>query len=208
MKRIHLLLVLSLILVLNSPCISMANSPGLKVGQKAPQIHTSDIAGSPFDLSNAEAEGPVMLFFYRGGWCPFCNTQLHQIQEAVVPVAIKNHVTVVGISVDLPSEEAKTKAKHSLSLRLISDSEAKVLASYRVQYRVPEAQIALYKNEKQTDLEAASGQKHHIIAVPSIFLINQKGVVTYAYSDENYKKTFPSANEINEAIQKIQTIVN
>lgn len=187
--------------VLAVPGLSATKNYGLEVGDKAPAIHQNDISGHPFDLAEAESAGPVVLVFYRGGWCPFCNLQLHDLQIDLVPFAKKNHAQIAAISVDQATEEAKTQAKHDLTITLLSDPTAALLGAYHVQYHVSPKLVKKYKKDYHVDLEAYSGQAHHIIAVPAVFVINGLGTIVYAHADPNYKVRAPES-EIKAAITK------
>lgn len=127
---------------------------------------------------------------------------MRNLEEQVVPPLKKSKAQIVAISVDRVEEGLKTKDKQTLSMTLVSDPKAKILKKYNLINKVPEEMVAKFKNDYQIDLEASSGEKHHTIAVPGVFVINQKGVITYSFIDENYKIRAPE-EEIIEAVKKI-----
>jgi len=161
---------------------------GLNVGVEAPTFSAEDIQGQKINLETELRAGPVVLVFYRGGWCPFCNTQLRSIESKLMPGLKNAGASLIAISVDKPDEELKTKQKHGLSFRIVSDPKASLLGKYNVRYKVPEDLVATYKQKHGIDLEASSGEKHHIIAVPAVFVINKARKVVYSFVDEDYKK--------------------
>ena len=175
---------------------------GLKVGADAPAIDTIDVDGKPVKLVESVKKGPVVLVFYRGGWCPYCNVQLRALQSKLVPQLTALQASLIAISVDRVDEELKTKKDEGLSFSIISDPKAKILADYRVKYVVPDELVAKYKNEYKIDLEAASGEKHHIIAVPAVYVVDPSGKVTFAHVDEDYKKR-AAESDILEAVKSV-----
>lgn len=167
---------------------------GLQTGAAAPQIATKDIDGKSFDLHAEVKKGPVVLVFYRGGWCPYCNLQLRNLEKGISADLKKLGASMVAISVDTVEEGLKTDSKEKLSAVIISDPEAKILGDYKVKFTVPQELVTKYKNEYKIDIEASSGKKHHIIAVPAVYVVDSKGTITYSYVDENYKVRAPEAD--------------
>jgi peroxiredoxin len=166
---------------------------GLKVGDKAPDASLLDVSGKMESLAGLFAQGPTLLLFYRGGWCPFCNLQLHEYAVAK-PEFDRRGVRVVAISVDRPSEEAKTQAKQGVPFPMLSDPNLVAHQAYRVVHVPGDAErkgLAGYG----IDLAAYSGESHGNFAVPAVFLIDRDGVVRFAHVDEDYK-TRPSAKQM------------
>lgn len=192
---------LLLVLALNTICSSTgfgsdmpkpSEKPyGLRVGEIAPRFAVQDIHGEKFGVEQKLAKGPVVLVFYRGGWCPYCNTQLRSIESKLMPGVKNAKGSLVAISVDKPDEELKTKQKNSLSFQIVSDPKAELLGKYNVRYKVPEELVATYKTKHGINLEASSGEKHHIIAVPAVYVVSQDGKIAYSFVDEDYKKRAP-----------------
>jgi peroxiredoxin len=166
---------------------------GLKVGDKAPDASLPDVSGKTESLAALFSQGPTLLLFYRGGWCPFCNLQLHEYSVAK-PEFDRRGVHLVAISVDKPSEEAKTQAKHGVPFPMLSDSKLVTHRAYHVVHEPGDAErkgMAGYG----IDLAAYSGESHGDFAVPAIFLIDRDGAVRFVHVDEDYK-TRPSARQM------------
>ncbi len=179
-------ILIGLLVFIFSTTVFSANTSGIEVGDIAPQIALKDIDGKAFDLRESLQYGPVVLVFYRGGWCPYCNRQLKQLQTEIVPKLSSYNAKLVAISVDKIDEIEKTKKKASLGMTLISDSMAAVVKQYRVVNQTSDSLVKTYKEQYNIDLERSSGQKHHIIAIPSLFTISQDGRVAFAYVNEDY----------------------
>ena len=172
-------------LLFSLPVLGSATS-GIAVGEQAPQISVKDINGSAFNLKANLQEGPIVLVFYRGGWCPHCNLHLRRLQNDVVPKLEKYNAKLVAISVDKLDEAEKTQKKQNLGMTLISDPMAELIKKYKVVNQTSKSLVRTYKEQYNIDLEGASGQKHHIIAIPAVFTIAQDGSVRFAFVNENY----------------------
>ncbi|MCJ8276986.1 MAG: redoxin domain-containing protein [Bdellovibrionales bacterium] len=175
---------------------------GLKVGTQAPSISQQDVDGKSFDLSKAAKKGPVVLVFYRGGWCPYCNIQLRNLQKDLVPQLGTYKAQLVAISVDKVDEAMKTKNKEKLGMTLLSDPAADLIKKYNIVNQVEDKLVKKYKSEYKIDLEAASGQKHHMITIPAVFVVNKKSEVAFAYANEDYKVR-AQIKDIVEALKKL-----
>jgi peroxiredoxin len=132
---------------------------------------------------------PAILVFYRGGWCPYCNLQLSELRLIRQPAEALGY-QIIAISPDLPAELAKTLGKDKLDYTLLSDSKADALRAFGIGYRLDDATFAKYK-AAGIDLETASGQPHHALPVPSVFIIDRDGRVQFAYSHPDYRVRVP-----------------
>ncbi len=166
---------------------------GIKVGDRAPDASLQDVSGKMRKLSDLYAHGPVFIVFYRGGWCPFCNLQLHELAQSK-PEFDKRGVSLAAISVDQPSEEAKTRAKHGIPFPMLSDSKLVAHKAFNVVHVPGDAEQRAFAGYG-IDLAAYSGEAHKSFAVPSIFLVDQAGIVRFAHVDPDYK-TRPSAKQM------------
>jgi len=173
---------------------------GVAVGEQAPDAPVRDADGRQVRLRHLTKSGPVLLVFYRGGWCPYCNSQIHELTTAY-PEYRKRGVMPVAISVDRVEESAKTQATYAIPFPVLSDPDLAAHRAYRVLQQVDEAEFARLKGFG-IDLEKASGRAHHVIAVPSIFLIDAKGVVRWVHADPDYKVR-PSTAQVLSAIDRL-----
>ncbi len=170
---------------------------GLAPGAAAPDAEVHDLQGQAVQLSALFSRGPTLLVFYRGGWCPYCNTQVRQLTEAAEQFSAHG-VALIMISVDRPEAAATTEAAYDIPFPVLSDSD---LAAHRA-YHVVE-QVGPEDYERLTgygiDLEAASGRDHHSIAIPSAFLIDDAGVIRWSHAARDYK-TRPTVEQLLAAV--------
>jgi peroxiredoxin len=164
---------------------TLAPGTGVPVGQRIPEVRARDLDGKEVSLTSLAAQGPILLVFYRGGWCPFCNSEIHALSEAA-PDFEKRGVKLVALSVDKPNEGAKTKALYHIPFPVLSDPEGTALEAFKVVNRVSDEQLGQMRSHG-VDLEQYSGKKHHIIAIPSFFLIDREKIVRWAHSDRDFK---------------------
>jgi peroxiredoxin len=156
------------------------------VGQAIPDVSGKDLDGHDVTLASMHAKGPVLLVFYRGGWCPYCNFEIRGLTEAY-PELQKRGVGLVAISVDKPEAAAKMSNLYSIPFPVLSDSDAVILKAFHVVKTVGMAEGFVMKQGFGVDLEASSGRIHHQIAIPSQFLVDRGGIVRWAHSDPDFK---------------------
>ncbi len=173
---------------------------GLPIGSKAPDAKLVDITGKSVTLASLYHQAPTFVIFYRGGWCPFCNLQLHALSEATAKFDAKG-VKLVAISVDLPGEEARTQAKQGVPFPMLSDPKLVATGAFhviKVNSEADKAQLAKYG----VDLVSYSGENHGNFAIPSVFLIDKEGVVRWSHVDPDYKAR-PSVDQLLAVADKV-----
>ncbi|MBI3181525.1 MAG: AhpC/TSA family protein [Myxococcales bacterium] len=176
---------------------ALPSGVGIPVGKAAPDATVQDTDGRPARIQDLAKEGPILLVFYRGGWCPFCSFQIRELTMAH-PEYRKRGVLPVAISVDRLEESAKTRASYAIPFPVLSDPELVAHRAYRVAHHVDEEKFSRLKGFGM-DIERSSGRNHHVIAVPSLFLIEREGIVRWAHAEPDYKVR-PSTPQILAAI--------
>ena len=157
----------------------------LLIGQSAPDIILFSSDGTPFELKQKLAQKPTVLLFYRGGWCPFCNAQLSQIQE-IEKDLLKLGYQLLAISPDTPSALQKTSKDKNLSYELISDYQLKATTQFGLAYHIPKA----YDDKIQSiggKTARLAGDDKSILPVPAVFIFDTDGTIKFQYSNPNYK---------------------
>lgn len=169
-----------------APAASAQAVQPLNVGDAAAGDTVQTPTGEAFALTDAYANGPTMLVFYRGGWCPYCNTHLGEIST------IEGDLTdmgfqVLAVSPDRPEALQNAVKEQGFSYQLLSDSAMELTRRFGLAFRVDEptyTQLLSY----DINLEAASGQTHHLLPVPAVYLIDRDGVIRFAHWDADYKQ--------------------
>jgi len=169
------------------------------VGDKAPDFELPNAVGEKVKLSDLLAQGPVVLTWYRGGWCPYCNLQLRAYQKAL-PEFRKWNATLVAISPETPDNSLTTEKKNNLEFEVLSDVDNKVARNYGIVYKLPE-EVAAQFNGK-LDLAAYYGNDRNELPLAVTYVIDPKGVIRYAFVDADYRRR-AEPRDIVAALEKI-----
>lgn len=164
----------------------------LAIGERAPAALVKTATGTEIDLAQAMGGKPTLLIFYRGGWCPFCNTQLVELQayqERFVALGYQILAVSADASEALPATAEKTRAAYTL----LSDREMKAASAYKIAWRVPAEMAARYASRGIALAPIPGSKGEHWLPVPSVFIIGRDGLVKYVFSDPNFKLRPPAA---------------
>ncbi len=159
---------------------------GLSENTKAPNFSAIDQSGNKFELSKALKKGNVIVVFYRGQWCPYCNKQLKAMQDSLSMILAKG-ATVVAISPEKPDNIAKTVEKTKVSFPILMDDGMRIMSEYQVKFAVDTATQTRYK-KFGIDFAEANGSNGANLPVPAVYIINNKGEITFRYFDTDYRK--------------------
>jgi peroxiredoxin len=160
---------------------------GLKNGAKAPAFKAMDNSGKTLDLKALlKSHKAVVLFFYRGQWCPYCNKQIKQLQDSLQLLTAKG-AYVIGVTPETSENIGKTIDKTHASFSIIQDSGYKIMKAYDVNYRVDDAMNAKLKNYG-VDLDKNNGNIDHVLPVPATYVIDQSGKIIFVQFDKDYTK--------------------
>lgn len=163
-----------------------ATSAHAKAGDSLPDATVLDEDGHAVTLRDLVKDRPAVLVFYRGGWCPYCNRHLMALAEAESRILAAGH-RIVAISPDQPAKLKATPDREKLGYQLFSDRKAEAAQALGIAFRVPDELVAKYKNEYKIDLEAASGETHHLLPHPAVFVVGTDGVIRFAHVDPDYR---------------------
>lgn len=157
----------------------------LKVGDRAPAIVLENAKGATVDVGALLAKGPVIVTFYRGGWCPYCNLALHQYQAELVPQLSRFNARMAAISPQTPDQSLSTAEKHALQFSVLSDAGARVARRLGVAFEpaddVLEAQRALGLDIREGNAEGAAE-----LPMPTVLVVDSDRVVRFADVHPDY----------------------
>jgi len=173
----------------------------LSVGETIPDLVLRTATGQPFDLIEAVSNQPAVLVFYRGGWCPFCTLHLAKLQT-IEPQLLTMGYQILAISPDLPEKLAEADGKHDYSYTLLSDSAMNAAKAFGLEFEVDVVTRGKYK-DFGIDLEAASGETHHLLPVPAVFVVGTDGIVRFSHSNPDYKVRLEPEEILRAAQQAI-----
>ena len=161
------------------------------VGATIPDLALANLDGESVQLMEMVSRKPTVLIYYRGGWCPFCNRQLQQLQ-GLESVLDSLGFQIIAVSADRPAKLKKSLNKHQLSYILLSDSAMAGAMHLGLAWQMSEKQVGRYRL-KMMDVEASSGRDHHMLPVPGVFILNRKGIVKFQYVNPNHRERLSSA---------------
>lgn len=156
----------------------------LQVGQKVENFSLANHKGESIELSELLSKGPVIISFYRGGWCPYCNLELKALNN-YLPQFKTQSAQLVAISPQLPDETLSTAQKNDLEFDVLSDVSNKVAEQFGLLFTLDERIQALY-TQFGIDFEHYYGDKSFKLPLPATYVINQDGIITYAFLSEDY----------------------
>jgi peroxiredoxin len=169
----------------------------IAVGTGVPDAHLLDLNNKEVTLHALIAGKPTVLIFYRGSWCPYCNAHLSDLVTVEEQLRSLGY-QIIAISPDRPEELNRMTTKDHLNYLLFSDPQAEAMKNFGVAYRVDDTTIANYK-KFNVDLERSSGQTHHILPVPAVFIINRTGEIVFVHADPDYKVRMKGAEVLAAA---------
>jgi len=182
MKRI--ILFTALIFALS---IQVNAQKGLKEGDRAPMFSGIDQNGKTVSLKNAlKAHQSVVLFFYRGQWCPYCNKHIKELQDSLSLLSAKD-AYVIGVTPETKENIDKTIKKTKAGFSIVQDKDDEIMKAYGVNFMMDEATFTKYKGYG-IDLEANNGNNRHTLPVPATYIIDRSGKIKYVHFDPNYQK--------------------
>lgn len=156
----------------------------LKAGDRAPSFTLKDPDGQPVSSAELLAQGPLVLSFYRGVWCPYCNMEL-QALEAALPSFRALGATLLAISPQAASNSRKSQRTNELSFPILSDTHNDVAAAFGIRFTLPDYLIEVYKGLKN-DLPAFNGDDSWTLPMPARYVIAQDGTIVYAEVNPDY----------------------
>ncbi|MFA6677399.1 MAG: peroxiredoxin-like family protein [Bacteroidales bacterium] len=157
----------------------------LQVGDIAPDFKLKNALGETVSLYDYLKKGKVILTWYRGGWCPYCNLTLRQLQHKL-PEFEANGANLIALTPELPDKSLSTAEKHDLKFEVLSDIGNKVGKEYGIVFKLTEEVAKIYN--KAFDMNGYNGDKSNELPLPAAYIINQDGKIVYAFLNADYRK--------------------
>ena len=174
----------------------------LVVGDTVPDFTLPNVTGDPVSLHDMLNKGPLVVNFYRGGWCPFCNLELQALQ-ARLPEIRALGATLVGISPETPDNSLTAIEKHRLEFEVLSDVGNKTARKFGLLFTVYEEMRPLYL-KWGLDVPASNGDDSWELPVPATYVIDSNAVIQAAHVDKDYTKRM-EPEDVLAALHAIRT---
>ena len=159
----------------------------LGVGDTLPLFVLPDANGKSVSSKSILEKGALIVSFYRGGWCPYCNLELRALQK-LLPEFEANNATLVAISPEKPDNSLSTQEKNDLRFSVVSDSNNNVARSLGLVFEVPQEVIDISKSEFALDYRDHNGTDKHELPIPATYVIGTDGIIRFAFVNPDYTK--------------------
>ncbi|WP_240416428.1 peroxiredoxin-like family protein [Paenibacillus periandrae] len=169
---------------------------GRQEGQKAKDFILKNALGEPVNLFDELSKGPVVLTFYRGGWCPFCNTQLKAYQKLLPEIEALGG-QLIAVSPQSPDNTLSQQEKEELTFQVLSDTNGLVAAIYNILYDIPDYIQDIMK-QMGMDLAVYNATNRWILPIPSTFMIDESGIIRSAHVNPDFMQRLDPENILHE----------
>lgn len=174
----------------------------VKAGDKAPAFSLRDISGDTVNSSDLLAKGPLVVTFYRGVWCPYCNMDLQALEEAREEIEERG-ATTVAISMQTASNSRKAISQNKLGFPILVDHRGEIAHAFGIRFALPDYLIDIYKNAFKTDLALINDDPSWTLPMPARYIIDQNGIVEYAEVNPDYTLR-PDPSELIPTLDRIR----
>ncbi len=173
----------------------------LKAGDRAPDFRLPDARGGYVRFKDLLAKGPVVVSFYRGGWCPYCNLELRSLQNAL-PEINRLGAELVAISPQTPDESLSTAEKNELAFAVLSDIGSTTAKAFGIAFDLSEKLRPIYARFGHA-LPDKNGDDSWVLPIPATYVVDRDGAVALAFVDTDYRNRL----EPSEILAVLQALI-
>lgn len=174
-------------------------APGIALGERAPDFRLPNSAGEEVWLNERLQQGPVVVSFFRGAWCPICNLQLRALHRAL-PAIREAGGSLIGVH---PDTARFGDAEALPGFDMVCDADQSVISAYRVQFTVPAKVQQIYTDTIRTDISSHNADGSWRLPVPATFAIDQEGVVRRRHVTADFTKRM-EPEDVIEALEELR----
>ena len=158
----------------------------LRSGDRAPGFTLPNHKGDRLNLSDMLAESTVVLSFYRGGWCPYCNMELNALQQRVPEIEAQG-ARLIAISPEMPDKSLDTRERHALSFDVLYDQGNQVADLFGLVFTLPEVLRPIYE-KFGLDIPGYNGDDSFRLPMPATYIITGSGEIVHDFVDPDYTR--------------------
>ena len=158
----------------------------LKAGDRIPDFSLPNHLGQERRIGELLADSVLVLKFYRGGWCPYCNLELHALQQALADIRASG-ADLVAISPELPDKAMDTQARHALEFEVLSDVGNHVSEAFGLTFELPEQLRPIYTSIG-IDVPAFNGDDSFVLPVPASYVVDSDGIIRHHFVNVDYTR--------------------
>jgi peroxiredoxin len=172
-----------------------------KAGDTAPEFTLKDPVGQDVSSRDLLAQGPLVVSFYRGVWCPYCNLELQALQAALPEITARG-ASLVAISPQTAPNSRKSQRENKLDFPILSDVKSEVAAAFGIRFALPEHLVEVYKSFKN-DLPTFNDDPSWVLPMPARYVIGTDGVIAYAEVNPDYTQR-PDPSELLPVLGRLR----
>ena len=173
----------------------------LKAGQPAPSLSLKDSEGNVVESAKLLVAGPLVVTFYRGVWCPYCNIELKALEEARSSIEARG-ASLVAISMQNAANSRRSARENGLGFPILVDRHGVVAEEFGLRFALTPAVVKIYRDILRNDLEAFNDDRSWSLPMPARFVIAQDGVVAYAEVNPDYLRR-PEPSELIPVLDQL-----
>jgi len=172
-----------------------------KAGDAAPDFILSDPDGKRVSSRELLAKGPLVVSFYRGVWCPYCNLELQALQEALAEITARG-ASLVAISPQTAPNSRKSQRDNKLGFPILSDSKSEVADAFGIRFKLQDYLIELYKSFKN-DLPTFNNDPAWVLPMPARYVIGTDGIIAHSEVNPDYTQR-PDPSELLPVLDRLK----
>jgi peroxiredoxin len=173
-----------------------------KAGDLAPEFFLNDPDGQPVASRDLLAKGPLVVSFYRGVWCPYCNLDLQALQAALPDISARG-ASLVAISPQIAANSRKSQRDNKLAFPILSDPKSQVASAFGIRFALPDYLVEVYKSFGN-NLPVVNDDPAWVLPMPARYVIGRDGVIAYAEVNPDYTQR-PDPSELLPVLDRLRT---
>ena len=173
-----------------------------KAGDVAPEFALLDPDGKQVTSRELLAKGPLVISFYRGVWCPYCNLELKALQEALPEITARG-ASLIAISPQIAANSRKAQRDNKLDFPILSDVRSEVANAFGIRFALPDYLVELYSGFGN-DLAVANDDPAWVLPMPARYVIGTDGIIAYAEVNPDYTHR-PDPSELLPVLDRLHT---
>jgi peroxiredoxin len=175
----------------------------IKAGEPAPEFVLPDPDGETLSSRQLLFKGPLVVTFYRGVWCPYCNFDLKALEEARGEIEARG-ASLVALSMQTAANSRKSQRDNNLGFPILTDYKGQVANKFGLRWKLSDEMVDFYKNLAKIDLAQINGEDSWTLPMPSRYVIDRDGVTAYAEVNPDYTKR-PDPSDLFPVLDNLAT---
>ncbi len=172
----------------------------LNEGDGIPQINLPNAVGKTIDVNSMLKDGPVVISFYRGAWCPYCNLELKALQQALSEIKLID-AQLIAISPNTPDNSISSIEKHGLEFEVLTDAGNKIAKEFKLVFNLADELRPIFK-QFNFDVPKYNGDESWELPIPATYIVNIDGRIVHSFVNADYTQRM----EPNEIISKLKEL--